>query len=426
MFESETELSKTIGSVFDAARLVNDAIANRHGVRASMPAMLTHTVTFGCNAKCVMCDSWQKPTEGDLSLEQIARVYEKLPRMLAVRLTGGEPWVRQDFSEILRLAEQKLQPRYLHVTTNGFLTDRILKTCSDSRRETPLDVLVSLDGVGEKHNTIRGNRNAYRTCMETISELAKNRTKWNLRVAVNQTVIDAEGVDHYKQLRDELDKLDVRVHLIIAYSGSATYSTQAQINMAPREVGSFDTFGDFTDEKLRELFEAFAADLPNFDFKERIAKQYYLEGIRNRLLHDIGSPNPPCVALSSHLRLFPNGDVPICQMNTETVGNLNKDSFEAVWFGTEALEKREWVRGCPGCWAECEVVPSAVFSADLLLPKAFRKAIRSSPQSSRKQQDPVSSDSTPQSEPRVYQLQINPRGDQKPDPCDSPRLDSPQ
>jgi MoaA/NifB/PqqE/SkfB family radical SAM enzyme len=426
MFERVTELGTTITPLLDAVRLGKDAIANRHGVRASMPAMLTHTVTFGCNAKCVMCDSWQKPTENDLTLEQIADVYDKLPRMLAVRLTGGEPWVRQDFGEILHLAEQKLQPRYLHVTTNGFLTDRILKTCSDSRRETPLDVLVSLDGVGEKHNTIRGNRNAYRTCMETISELAKNREKWNLRVAVNQTVIDAEGVDHYKQLREELAKLDVRVHIIIAYSGSATYSTRAQINMAPQEIGSFDTFGDFTDEKLRELFDAFAADLPNFDWKERKAKQYYLEGIRNRLLNDAGTPNPPCVALSSHLRLFPNGDVPTCQMNTETVGNLSRDSFDAVWFGTEALEKRSWVRECPGCWAECEVVPSAVFSGDLFLPRGLRKIARSSPQSSRERQESQSAEQTPPRDLPLYQLEIRPRGDQKSHASDSPRLDNPQ
>ena len=241
--------------------------------------------------------------------------------------------------------------------------------------------------------------------METITELAKNRTNWNLKVAVNQTVIDAEGVDHYKLLRDELAELDVRVHVIVAYSASATYSTSARINMAPRELGAFDTFGDFTDDKLQELFKEFASDLENFDWKERRAKQYYLEGIRNRLLHETGRPNPPCVALSSHLRLFPNGDVPTCQMNTETVGNLSRDSFDAVWFGTEALEKRSWVRGCPGCWAECEVVPSAIFSGDVLLPSAFRKSPRSTPQSSCTREGLPAAASNP---PQVYQLKTPP------------------
>jgi MoaA/NifB/PqqE/SkfB family radical SAM enzyme len=372
-------LASAGSALVDSSRLLGDAMLNRHGTRAHLPAMLTHTVTFGCNARCVMCDSWQKPTAGDLSLEQIANVYDKLPRMLAVRLTGGEPWVRKDFGEIVRLAEEKLKPRYLHVTTNGFLTDRILETCADHRRKTPMDILVSLDGIGDKHNTIRGNKNAYSLCMQTIKELAANRDAWNIRIAVNQTIVDPEGVEHYKLLRSELASLDVRVHLIIAYSGSATYSTRAEINVAPQEVGSFDTFGKFTDDQLRELFDEFASDLHSFGWKERLAKEYYLQGIRNRLLHDAATPNPPCVALSSHLRLFPNGDVPTCQFNTKVVGNLNTDSFESVWFGTEAREQRDWVRKCPGCWAECEIVPSAIFSADLLIPESLRKKPRSIP-----------------------------------------------
>ena len=27
---------------------------------------------------------------------------------------------------------------------------------------------------------------------------------------------------------------------------------------------------------------------------------------------------------------------------------------------------REWVDRCPGCWAECEVLPNAIYSGDLL------------------------------------------------------------
>jgi MoaA/NifB/PqqE/SkfB family radical SAM enzyme len=411
MFESLRHRTREmIGVVSDTTRLAKDIMSNRYGTRASLPAMLTHTVTFGCNAKCIMCDSWQKPTREDLSLEQISSVYEKLPQMLAVRLTGGEPWVRNDFGDIVRLAEEKLKPRFLHITTNGFLTDRILSTCSDSRRKVPLDLLVSLDGTEEKHNQIRGNSNAYRRCMQTIKELAANRDTWNVRVAVNQTVVDPEGVEHYKLLRSELAQLDVRVHLILAYSSSATYSTHAEIDLAPQEIGAFDTFGDFSDEKLRELFDEFASDLHSFGWKERLAKQYYLDGIRNRLLHNNASPNPPCVALSSHLRLFPNGDVPTCQMNSKVVGNLSRDSFESVWFGTEALEQREWVRGCPGCWAECEIIPSAILSGDILLPDMFRREGRSvSPSVGERNINTDSQSQTSENPPQVYQVTKSPR-----------------
>jgi hypothetical protein len=221
-------------------------------------------------------------------------------------------------------------------------------------------------------------------------------------------VVDPEGIEHYRLLRDKLGALDVRVHLVVAYSASATYNTSAEINMAPTERGEYDTLGEFSDDQLRELFDEFSADLRAFGWKERLAKQYYLNGIRNRMLHDNASPNPPCVALSSHLRLFPNGDVPTCQMNTETIGNLSRDSFEEVWFGTQALEQREWVRKCPGCWAECEIVPSAVFSGDLLVPELLRQKRYSIPTPAN-QDDSVGcpqrgGDARAGSEPQVYQV----------------------
>jgi hypothetical protein len=97
---------------------------------------------------------------------------------------------------------------------------------------------------------------------------------------------------------------------------------------------------------------------------ERIVKRYYFEGLRNRLLRHEARPNPRCVALSSHLRLFPDGSLPVCQFNSRCVGNLRRESFEAFWCGEAIRSQREWVRHCPGCWAECEVLPSALYSGD--------------------------------------------------------------
>jgi hypothetical protein len=71
------------------------------------------------------------------------------------------------------------------------------------------------------------------------------------------------------------------------------------------------------------------------------------------------------VALRSHLRLLPDGGVPVCQFNTERIGNLLHQSWEEVWHRAPAQSSRQWVDDCPGCWAECEVIPSALYSGDL-------------------------------------------------------------
>lgn len=333
---------------------------------ASPPRFLTYTVTYGCNARCMMCDSWKLPTKGDLTAAEVAKIFDQLPPMDGVRLTGGEPFVRADFAEIARLAQQKLRPLVLHVTTNGFLTDRIVRFCEERQRNIPLELLVSIDGVGEKHNNIRGNRLAFASAMKTLDSLAPRRKELNLRLAVNQTIVDPEGIQHYRLLREVLAGLGVRHQMVLAYDVSATYSLERGIDVAPTSAGQFSTFGTFTVAHFEELLSEVEGDLGKLPFLERLAKRYYVSGLRNRLLAHRAEPNPPCAALTSHLRIFPNGDVPTCQFNGKTVGNLRKERFVDIWRSHLVEDQRRWVRNCAGCWAECEVLPNAIYSLDLL------------------------------------------------------------
>lgn len=342
--------------------------------RTDLPRFLTYTVTFGCNARCIMCDSWKLPAKGDLTLDELEHIIPQLPTMDAVRLTGGEPFVRRDLPQIAELIQQQLKPLVLHVTTNGFLTDRIVRFCEQRDRSTPLQLLVSVDGVGEKHNHVRGSSLAWQVVMETLNQLAPRQHELKLRLAVNQTIVDAEGLEHYRRLRKLLRPLNVFNNVVMAYNTSATYNLEKEVDVAPTQIGEFHTFGEFTNDDLLELMREVEADIKDLPYWERLAKRYYLRGIRNRLLHDRGEPNPKCVALNSHLRIFPNGDVPTCQFNSKTVGNLRRQSFKEVWECSTAETQRKWVRACPGCWAECEVLPSALYTLDLLRESARRPA----------------------------------------------------
>jgi len=355
---------------------IGDALANRRG-RDVMPRLLTYTVTFRCNARCIMCDSWKMSGQGDLELGEIESILSQLPRMDAVRLTGGEPFVRTDLTEIVGLVERYLKPLAMHITTNGFLTDRIVELCERRSRRTPLQLMVSLDGLKEKHNHIRGSSLAFQSAVKTLNALAPRAKELKLDLVVNQTIVDRDGVDQYRQLREFLKPLGVRHQMVMAYDSSATYSVDRNLDLSPREMGQFTTFGEFQDSELRELFDEVERDLRSLPWWVRAAKQYYLRGIRQRLLPQENRgewQNPACVALHSHLRLFPNGDVPTCQFNSKVIGNLREESFESLWQSREARTQRDWVRRCVGCWAECEVVPSAVYSLDLLKPRRANAA----------------------------------------------------
>ena len=340
------------------------AVWNNRRQQTGPPRFLTYTVTFGCNARCIMCDSWKMPTAGDLTLEEIEHIFRQLPTLDAVRLTGGEPFVRKDFPQIAAAAEKYLDPLVLHITTNGFLTDRIVEYCEQRNKKRRLQMLISVDGVEEKHNQVRGSSLAWRSVMETIEPLAPRQKELHLRLGVNQTIVDAEGAEHYKKLREVLRPHGVFNQMVMAYDSSATYNLEKGVDVAPTEIGQFTTFGEFDENTLKSLLAEVEKDLQDLPWAERFAKRYYLRGIRNRLLHRRGEPSPKCVALNAHLRLFPNGDVPTCQFNSNTVGNLREQSFQDLWESAAAEKQRAWVRRCPGCWAECEVLPSALYTLD--------------------------------------------------------------
>jgi Fe-coproporphyrin III synthase len=364
---------------------IGDAIRNR-SEGSLRPRLLTYTVTFRCNAKCIMCDSWKMNGDGDMALDDIAKMFRQLGRLDAVRLTGGEPFVRTDLSAILDLAVRLLRPLGVHITTNGFLTDRIVKLCEERDKKIPLQLLVSLDGVEKEHNRIRGSSIAWKTAIETIEKLASRQLELNLDLAVNQTIVDSSGLEQYRLLRERLRPLKIRHQTVMAYDTSATYNLQRNLDVAPKQIGEFATHGKFITSELEELFSEIESDMKQLPWWARAAKSYYLQGIKQRLLpsgrngahRDAPNDNwtnPKCVALHSHLRVYPNGDVPTCQFNSKTIGNLKRQSFEEVWSSQLARNQRKWVRDCVGCWAECEVVPNAIYTLDLIKPIKAKKVI---------------------------------------------------
>lgn len=329
-----------------------------------MPRFLTYLVTFACNARCVMCDSWKKPTDGELDASALRQVLRKLPRMDAVRMSGGEPFIRRDFPELARAVTEELSPAVLHITTNGFLSDRIVTFVKERDLRVPLRILLSVDGYGEKHNQVRGQKHAWSRIEATLDALLPLRESRRFSLDVNQTIVDREGMEHYRKLRDELSPRGVRVQVVFAYGESATYAIEDELELSP-ERGRYQTFGDFSRAELHDFFLELERDIRGFPPRERWAKMYYLRGLSSRLLDGSASLNPACIALASHLRLYPDGTVPTCQMSSRRAGDLKTQTLEEMRASDRFQKQRSWVQNCAGCWAECEILPSAFYTGDL-------------------------------------------------------------
>lgn len=335
------------------------------------PRFLTYIVTFKCNARCIMCDSWKKKEHNDLSVEEIENIFKQLPQLDGIRLSGGEPFLRKDLIEIDHLAQKYLKPYMIHITSNGFLTERIIEFVEKREKKIPLYLLISLDGLEATHNRIRGLDNAWGKTTSTLKELVSLKERYKITLDVNQTIVDEEGIEQYFKLRDYLKQYNIKNNFVLGYDVSATYSTDQDIDVAPENEGDFTSFGDFSEESLRRLFKYGREDIKNFSWIDRLAKNYYLQGIENRVYFNEGKPNPKCVALNAHMRLMPDGTVPTCQFNSKTVGDFRKQTFEEIWYGQEIEPMRQWVKECAGCWAECEVLPNSLYTGDIIKKTIF-------------------------------------------------------
>ncbi len=331
-----------------------------------LPRFLTYITTFRCNARCIMCDSWKKTGSDDLTLAEIENIFRQLPKFDFVRLSGGEPFLRRDLPEIAGLVQSRLKPMILHITSNGLFTDRIVEFVEKRDKKIPLYLLISMDGLETEHNRIRGLTEAFAKTTGTLRALAPLRKKLNFHIDVNQTIIDDEGVEQYQLLHDYLKPLGIKNQFVIGYDTSATYTTGTEVNVAPESAGEYSSYGSLSTPALQKLFSIGRKHIQSYPLADRIAKKYYLTGIENRLLHGKADPNPRCSALHGHMRIMPDGTIPTCQFNSASVGNLRQQGFAAIWNGEKIAPMRQWVESCPGCWAECEILPNALYSADLL------------------------------------------------------------
>jgi MoaA/NifB/PqqE/SkfB family radical SAM enzyme len=351
-------------------RLALAVVANRTG-RVPRPGWCTYLVTFRCNARCGMCDSWRMKPGPELTPDQVRYVFGKIGRLDVVRLTGGEPFLREDFAEIAGFVDEQSRPGVLHITTNGSYPDRVALFATRFRRPDRLRFMVSVDGLPEEHDANRGEDVTFSLVEETVRRLVELRSRLGLAVSINHTIISERSLRDHETLVAHFAALGVDVHHVLAYSDSAMYGLKRfgkkAADLIP-ETGyplhpdiPFDAAIDFVAGQMRDGGRL-------RDPLLRRGKKYYLRGLLARLKKQPRpDPRPRCVALRSHLRLLPDGRVPVCQFNTETVGNLLTQSFEDVWHGDAARPARQWVDGCSGCWAECEVMPSAIYTGDVLV-----------------------------------------------------------
>ncbi|MBI5249450.1 MAG: radical SAM protein, partial [Desulfomonile tiedjei] len=135
-------------------------------------------VTQRCNFECHHCFNHlanRKPNK-DLTIDEIDRFSRNLRKIKYITMAGGEPMLRTDLDIIADIFYRNNKLDILNVSTNGWLTDRVISFVQStlSRSEgLALAIAVSVDGGRETHDRIRGKNGSFDKAVITLKELVK-------------------------------------------------------------------------------------------------------------------------------------------------------------------------------------------------------------------------------------------------------------
>lgn len=330
--------------------------------RIPMPSIIIHFITYRCNLSCRMCSAITYSSEEELSTQQVKDLYDQMKSLQLVRITGGEPFIRNDLPEIVHHIRKSVKPHLVHITTNGTLSDRIVDFVKDNKGSR-LFIAVSLDSLQEGHEDLRGE-GAFSKTYHTLEKLMLFRSRKDFEVEINQTIVD-DNLDEVDKFAELISQLGLKINYQLARNFHPPIPKPTDPD-APDCTIYPPLFKDLNKDKLDRLLKKILEERQDYEsFTERLIRKYYITGVRNRLIMEKKYPNPRCVSLYDHVRLDPDGNILICRSDLTAAGNAAKDGFRKVWYGTRTNELRELVDHCQRCWYACESIPNGIYTWDV-------------------------------------------------------------
>jgi MoaA/NifB/PqqE/SkfB family radical SAM enzyme len=316
------------------ARVPLFQLYRRFGWPRMLPLNLTLSPSPRCNSRCLTCNIWMK-REKELTLDEWEKVLKSLgqaPYWFTV--SGGEPFMFQGVVELCQMAYEHCRPGIINIPTNCILPTipdkvrRIAESCPDSQ----LIINLSLDGIGDKHDLIRGVVGNFEKFERTLHALLDLRDRLpNLALGIH-TVVSVFSVANLDEILAYADR-----------SGADQFITE----IAEPRV-ELDTVGlpiTPSREDYRKAIDRLIAHVEQRRYRgiARITEAFRVRYYRlvKRIL-DEEDQVIPCYAGWASAHIYADGTVWPCCVRADKLGNLREHNydFRRIWFGEKIKEVR--------------------------------------------------------------------------------------
>jgi len=134
------------------------------------PMVVSFEVTLSCVARCKHCDTGGYRKNEQRMAPHEYRKYIKKLKPAIVQLSGGEPLLREDLPEIVKVVKNGGCMPYLIVVTNGYLLNE--QKYLELKKVGADRLSLSLDFPDERHDDFRSVRGLYAHLNELMPRLA--------------------------------------------------------------------------------------------------------------------------------------------------------------------------------------------------------------------------------------------------------------
>jgi len=275
------------------------------------PQYLIVHITSRCNYRCSHC--FVPPPAADIGAKHFVSLARQAGRLFWLDIGGGEPFLRDDLAEIV----PAFSARVIQIPTNASMPEKTVSTLREikSRTTASLCVSLSLDGLRETHDRIRGREGSWDAVWDTYERI---RGLGGVAVKIN-TVLRG---DNYTELRDLMKEVKGHApdfHSVILLRGT------------PRDPSCALPPPDELARIIPEILKGCAG----YTYGRNPLSAYLLRNY-HRHLWDVSSrilrekrQVIPCLAGRAHLVVMADGSVSSCEL-LPAIGDITTHSLSDI------------------------------------------------------------------------------------------------
>jgi polysaccharide pyruvyl transferase WcaK-like protein/MoaA/NifB/PqqE/SkfB family radical SAM enzyme len=304
-----------------------------------------------------MCNIWQQKLDYQIQPDELEVALDNplFGDVRTVGLNGGEPTLRKDLAAITGVLFRKLPSlETISLITNAFVPKKVISRIQEvaeviGQYGGNYDVMVSLDGVGDIHDLVRGRKNNFINAVKVLDFLQSSGIASNLRLGC--TVV-RDNVYGLHDLHDFALQRGIYIKYRLAIPHQRLYSDMLT-----------DPFGLTFEEKVH-----FCIFLENLilHYEDSGLQKFFYRSLIDQLMH--GKPRQAgCAWQHRGATISARGELLYCAVKSRTLGSAIHEDSEQLYFGNTDHLSEIVEQECGDCLHDYTgLPPGPVFSKILL------------------------------------------------------------